>query len=439
MRTRFDTLFFFCYNKYYSVHSVYSALSGEVNLLRAQSQISYSEQTFRALFDRKAVCFLLPFFALCLPMFYWIATDHNFYPDAYYMLHYIYTYKHGFHSRGLIGEIISWFADTVSPELERTVVIFGSFFLIFCASLCIAYALHRTRSDPQRFWSVFFLILFLCLSATGYRFYVGEGKLDQFFWAVLFLAVFLSEFRIGVWFVPPLCLLAVLINPVFLMSCMPIIALALLQKLHDEHGSKKMILICAAAYLGMIALGLFSLISENHLGFETSEEYLRFYGARYTDPSFFTKENFDELYILGIYDYFHPLSDCFRHTFHVYFLESGWPSDVTNTLLVALPIYPIITVFWLHCKKSAGDLLQKLIFLFCALASLLYVLMAVLSWETPRYVACNTDTHLCLLIYFLVHANVSVLKVWEDAKCFCGKHKVSVAVFAMYLSVFFAQ
>ena len=79
------------------------------------------------------LCYLVPFIFLGGYLIYLILNNEMKAPDNYYLIHFLYTYDHGFVARGLAGEVLSWFFETVSDELIKNVLTVFSALLMISA------------------------------------------------------------------------------------------------------------------------------------------------------------------------------------------------------------------------------------------------------------------------------------------------------------------
>ena len=354
---------------------------------------------------------------------------------GYYRIHYLYTYDHGYVARGLVGEVIGWFCDKVTDEVTQNVIFGFSVLLMLAAVLCIGRALNKVRDDAERYRWTLLLLVVICILPFSLRGYYTDIKLDKILWVLTLFAVLLSGSKVGIWFVPVLCALATMVNPVFLFCSMILISIILLQKFYDSHYAAGNGAICLIAYLSMIALGLFGSIMEKHLGFTTPEELLEFYFARDFNGLPFAEEfqRFGEEWIM---DYFYPVGDCFRMAFDIYFKE--WKNNLTvipNTLLYAIPAYIVLTVFWKKVIRTEKNKFQKFIFFLCAISPVVLILPIVLSWESSKYFGNNIMVQLCLIVYYIVQKNESVLAALRAAKQWCREHLLVTTALLAYFAL----
>lgn len=381
-----------------------------------------------------AVFYLVPFLSLGSYLLNLILRGTLHSVDGYYLIHYLYTYDHGFVARGLVGEIISRFYDTVTPEVTKAVVIIFSVLLLISASLCIGKALTKVKDDRERFWWVLTLVIVLCVMPVSFRTYFIDTKLDKMLWALTLFAVYLSDSKSGIWAVPVLCVIATLINPVFLFCSMILIAIILLQKFADSKFSVRNGIICGISYISMIAIGLYGSISEQWLGFKTPDELIQYYFSRNAGG---LPEEYDRFATEWLFDYFEPLKNVFRLAYEIYFVRWGnGVADIFNFVLIAVPAYAVLTVFWIKAIKKEKNRFQKFIFFLCAVSPLILILPIAISWESSKYFSNNIIVQLCLIIFYIVNQNQTVLSVLSEAKIFFKKHLIITAAGILYLAMF---
>lgn len=388
----------------------------------------------KKIYDSKLTAYLVPLISLSIYLIYLIANDRMINVKGYYLIHYLYTFDHGFISRGLVGEIISRFTDIVTPEITQTAVIIFTVMLLVAATLCIGYAINRVKNDSNRLKYVLVLIIVLCILPISFKSYFVDIKLDKILWALTFFAVLISENKVGIWFTPLLCILATTINPVFLFCSMILIAIVLLQLFYDNHYSAKNGIICFVAYASMIAIGIFSAASEKSTGFTSGMEMVEYYFSRYSEPL----SESEKIWLVEecLYDFFEPLDVVLKRSFQVYFIE--WKcgiSFVLNLVFVAVPIYSLLINFWKKASSFEKNKFQKFIFFLCAVSPIVTFLPIILSWESSKYFGNNILVQLCLIVYYVVHNNASVIKALNSFTAGAKKHKLVSAAAIVYLSL----
>ncbi len=384
-------------------------------------------------FSSPIICYLVPFICLGGYLVFCIVANKIPQPNGYYLIHYLYVYDHGFVARGLVGEVISWFAQTVTDELIYNVIIGFSALLMISASLCIGKALTKVRNDEKRLSWILFLIAILCVLPMSFKMYYADMKLDKMLWALTFFAVFLSDRKYGVWFVPILCVLATLINPVFLFCSMILIAIILLQEFYSNRYSLKNGIICGVSYISMIAVGLYGTISEKWIGFDTPEEFIDYYFSRYAGS--LNQSEYNLFATEWLFDYFEPLDKIFETSFRIYFQE--WGNGIIcilNFILIAFPTYILLSIFWKKVIKAETNKLQKFIYFLCAISPVVIIPPVSISWEFSKYFYNNFIMQVCLIIFFIVRENPAILSAVEETIECCKKHIVLTAAVIIYFS-----
>ena len=378
------------------------------------------------------VFYIISLVMLGIPFLYYCVKDLIPTASGYYLIHYVYTFDHGFVSRGLVGEIISWFFDTVTPELIHNILILLSSLLMLSAVLCVGKSLSYVKGDIQKFKCVAFFIFVIYILPVSLEFYYMDIKLDKIVWMLTFVAVFLSDRKYAIWLVPVICVVATMVNPIFLLCSMILVALVLLQEFYSSKYSVKNGAICAISYISMIAMGIYAVVSEKKLGFETPREMVDYYFARYSEPlSDGMYEGFENVWL---YDYFEPIDKVIAKSAVLYLQEYGVDALV-STIFIALPFFAILIWFWHQCIKNEENKFQKLIYFFCMISPVVILPGIILSWEAPKYYANSIMVNLCLLVYFIVKGNPAVLKTIEKMLSSIKEHIVLAILILSYFAM----
>lgn len=356
--------------------------------------------------------------------------------NGYYMIHFLYTYDHGFISRGFIGEVISWFTNNVSDELMSSLLVWFYAFFVFTASLCIGKALNKASEDKETFYPVLALIIVLCLLPTTFRLYYEDMRLDKLTWAVALLATFFACNKKTIFLAVPLCILATLINPLFLFTSMILVSIILLQEFKSSNLSKKNGIICLVAYASMIALGIWAVVSEKMLTFENATEMVNTYYARYSGTQEIDYENFENLWLV---DFFATPKEIINIIIYKYGLAwRGFFDAGVTLLLVFIPLFTLLGIFWKKAAKHTDDKFQKFIFFLCMISPVATLPAIFLSWESQKLFGNNLVVQLCLIVYYIASNNTSVKLALKDVLNFAKKNTIVCAVFVMYCLAVFA-
>ena len=381
------------------------------------------------------LCYLVPFVFLGGYLIYLILNNEMRAPNNYYLIHFLYTYDHGFVARGFVGEVLSWFFETVSDELIKNVLTAFSALLMISAVLCIGKALSKVRDDKHRFWIVAVVAVVICLLPASFRLYYTDIKSDKLLWAITLFAVLLANKKHGVWLVPVLCVIATLVNPVFLFCSMILISIILLQEFYSKGFNTKNGIICAVSYVSMIALGVFAIISEKQLGFSTPAEMVDFYFSRYAGV--LSEDLYNGFLTDALFDYFDPANVVLTKAYQLIFEEWGKGSVcVADFIFLCIPTYTVTVIFWKNCIKQEENKFQKFIFFLCAISPIVIVPAIILSWDSSKYFYNNLIVQLSLLIYFVVQNNNTVMTVIRNACDFLRNHIIIAVNMLFYFASF---
>lgn len=402
-----------------------------------QSKISLKKSQLDSFVHSRVFCYLAPFAVLTAYLIYILAAGKMQTHDDYYVLHHLWNYDRGFISRALVGEIISWFVDTVTPTVIRVVSASGSFLLIVAASLCFGSVLDKTRDNPEIHRNATVLIVFLSVLPFTFKAYLSSVGHDKIFWALALFAVFLSQKKIGIWFTPVLCILATLINPLFLLGCMLLVAIVLLNECYESGFSAKNVIICAVAYIGMIAFGVYSVVGA-YPDFADAREMATYFAARYSEPV--SEAVINDLADNYLMDFFEKKTAdfIFAEQFRLFFI--GWERGTEmlfNALLFSLPAALLLGAFWIRVIKAEEKKFGKFIFFLCGAtmaAALVFTVLA--AWDFAKYIAYSFIVQLGLILYFLAKKNEAVVAVTGKVADFCKNHAAVAAAAVAYVAIF---
>lgn len=352
--------------------------------------------------------YLFPFLIIMMSFVLHVCIKGAHEASGYYLIHYLYTYKHGFIPRGLVGEVLSWFFEKITDQITRDVIILFSVLLIISSSLCIGKALSKSIKNEERFKIVLGIIILICIVPISFRAYFEDMKLDKVLWALSLFAIYLMDTKVGVFLTPFVCVIATLINPVFLFCSMLMVSIAMLYNCVESNFSKKWLILCALSYASMIAIGIYGSISEKHLGFKTAEELIKYYFLRYDGE--LPKTTLDFMAKECMIDYFLPLKEFVKAAFDYYFIEwqNGY-SMIFNLIFVSIPIYCGLTAFWIHTLKTEVNKNKKIIYILCAISPIVQIAPIIMSWETSKYLGNNILVQLCLIVFFIVKGNNTII------------------------------
>ena len=390
------------------------------------------------IFSSAVACYLFPFIVFGGYLFYCILAKLMPHAQGYYLIHYLYTYDHGYISRGLVGEIISWFSDTVSDDLTRWVMTGFSALLMVGMSLCIGKALSKVRFDKEKLSIVLFVAIMIFMIPMPYKFYYMDIKLDKLVWALTLISVSIADTKYGKWVVPFICMIATVVNPIFVFTSMILIAIILLQEFYANGFSAKNGIVCGITYISIIALALLAPISEKWVGFETPAEMVDFYFARYTGSmEDVMYEQFADMWLI---DFFLPIDEIFRTSFAMYFGDFAMGlKSALNAVLLCAPVCAFTGIFWRKVIKAEENKFQKFIYFLCAISPVVIIPPVLLSWELSKLFLNNVFVQAGLIIYFVVKGQPAVVKTCNEIKEFGKKHLIASVSVILYFLCYLAQ
>lgn len=407
------------------------AIKSRVKTVR--ESLSVCKKTLLRITSKPMFFYLLAF--VLISVYYLSVFDKVDAAEGYYLIHYNYNYSRGFVARGLVGQILSMLFDKITPTvIKGTIVVFDSL-LIVSSSLCIGKALNKCRDDHFAFFVVSLAILVLCFCPYTFRYYFADSKLDKLFWALTLFAVYFSDTKHFKWLAPLLCIVAVLVNPVFLFMSNILISLVLLQQFANNRKSVFNGVVCMLTYALLIAIGIYGVISEKWLGFKDAYELMDYYFANYTGE--LTPAYYSEMARMCLCDYFIDYKDVLTQAFQLYFI--GWgngKSVILDTIFVTIPVFIPLTAFWVSVFKAEKDKFQKLIYFFCIISPVVAVPVTIVSWENSKYFSAIFIVQICLLVYFTVHKNEAVINTLLRIKNYFSSHVISLAALAAFYMLY---
>lgn len=381
-------------------------------------------------------CYLAPFTALAAYLIYIIASGKVEFSRGYYELQYLINYDRGYCHRGFVGEIISLFADTVTPGIITGIANFGSVLLLVSASLCFGSVLDKTRDNPDLFKAAAVIIAILCVAPFTFRYLFSGIHHDKFFWALGLLAVYLMQFKKGIYAVPVLCFIATLINVAFLLCSMFLVSISLLYKCYKSGFARKNIIICAVAYLGMIGIFVLGIFTTNNQGFADGYEMIEFYYRRYSEPVMASKAQnlVDGLLV----EYFNDGAvDVVKTLYQLYIVEGNRELVLFfNGVLFSVPLLAGLAAFWIAAIKAEKEKFGKFIFFLCGATLVLIFLSPFLGWSA-RFYFYSYIVQIGLILYFVANKNETVTGLVCKVKNFCKDHIVVSSAVLSYFAIYF--
>ena len=281
------------------------------------------------------------------------------------------------------------------------------------------------------------MLVFLCLMTFTTGTYYYDDRLDKLIWALTLISVFCAGNRLlRCILVPILSLAAMLVNPIFFFTAMPLIAIVMFDKFQKQRYSVPEGVATIGTFTLCGLLGVYASYAQSHLGFASTDEFLDFYFAKSAVPlAPEVRENFKS----WIIEYFADSpADLLRKTYAINGVQwEGRAFTILATLFVAVPILSVALWFWMRTVKNETDKFRKFIFALCPLSLLLLVPAVIISWEAEKYYGSAIFVHLSLLVYFICEKDPAVLTTLEKVKTVVREKPLLLpAFFGCYAAIF---
>ncbi len=384
----------------------------------------------------KVLCYVIPLILSGIALAWYSLTNGLPSVGGYYMIHYLYTYNHGYISRGLVGEVLSLLFDTVSDNIMSWTVFVFSVLYALTFALFSGSILRKCLGDTDRMTFAVLIIAILYASPATFRMYMGDIKLDKLLWVFTFLAMLVFDKKYLFWLAPVFCVIATVVNPVFLFMSMFLISIAMLREFVVSGYSKKYGIICAVSYTLMIAAGLYAVISEKFVGFETPREMVDYYFSRYTGSV--DMIDYDSYETEWLFDYFSTFTEATKKAFQIYFV--GWGNAFKcffNFVFFALPVFSALALFWKKVSFKTDNKIQKFVYFLCAISPLATFPAVLISWEASKYFTCNAVVQMFLIAYFISENDLCVTDTLKEFYDYLRRHFILSASIVAYFAMLF--
>ncbi len=333
--------------------------------------------------------------------------------DSYYFHFFLLDFSHGYMTRGFLGEVVSWFTDTVTGATVLPLVVTFLLLLNLTVSLLLGKLIHSC-SGETKYAVIFISALFVFSPMTFYWLSKNGMQVDLYFFALTLLAILVLRFRGIRFLIPVFCVLATLISVVYPVHCMTLIAIILFY----EFSKKKSFsngLLCFLTYAGIIGVALYAVMTRGDLTFETADELMEYMYSK-IEGTGIELHPLTEYYIA---EYVQPFDEVVKNFIgleiknHIYIIVCG-------LLFVYLPFFAVFTVFWAGCIKRTDDLFMKTVYVFAILAMVLVLAPSIFTGEPGRWTLAGYVIETGLLFYFIYDKNECVCERFSH---FIGKIK----------------
>lgn len=317
----------------------------------------------------------------------------------YYFSFMLFDYSHGYMTRGFVGEVISWFTNSVTEKMAYGIVV-AVFVLL---SLACALLLGRAvRNCDEQFRPIVAAIGFcLVLSPTTFYWLKSNGmQSDLFFYALTMVALLFVKHKYLRWSIPVFASLATLCSVTYSVHCMTLLAIVLLYEFVKEKKKSSGIL-CLLTYGLIIGISVYAVASRSHLAFQNADELYAYISSK-------TNGDLLEETIRYYLDEYFLTFEAAVQKYIALEIKKHWSVLVFGTLFVYVPVAILFAGFWADCLKRCKDVLGKIVFALAIVELLFALVPAIFTGEPGRWLSAGVIVEFGLLLYMLADRNENV-------------------------------
>lgn len=339
------------------------------------------------------------------------------------LLTYLGDYSHGFMPRAFIGEIISWFTNSVSLDVLFNLSFTVCVLLSVAAALLGGYLIKNAENKTAVTAIIAVMVsspIFMPLMASWL------GITDIYLILLTFIAFVFNENKFLRYLIPVIALVCTAIHHAYLFLYMVPIAIALL---YDFFKNKKYIrdgILCGVTYVSLITLGLVTLKTRSASGFASVDEMTDFMISKADFP--LTEEWLQQVV---------P---------NEYFTEVGYIQDnVTSTMtasnllgivLIFTPLFVAFAYGWIKSIKQSEDRSEKFVLSLCLIHPLSTVPAYIFGLNWNRWTSAIITSQCILYLFMLYRKNKSVSDAVKQMTEFLKKHFILVVFYLIYFASF---
>lgn len=339
------------------------------------------------------------------------------------LLTYLGDYSHGFMPRALLGEIITWFSDTVSLE-----ILFILSFTV-CVLLCITSAFlggYLIKHCENRAAVTAIIAVMLGSPIFMPLFASWLGLMDVYLIILTFISFVLNENRFLRYIIPAVAIICTAIHHAYLFLYMVPLAIALL---YDFFKNKKYVrdgILCAVTYVSLIALGLITVKTRKADGFSSTNEMVDFMlnKADFELSREWLQSVVPNEYTTGV-DY---IGENITSTMSV--------SNLLGIVTIFSPILILFAYGWLKAIRHSTDKTEKFTLSLCLIHPLSTVPAYILGLNWNRWTSAIITSQCILYLFMLYRKNESVSASVGKVTEFFKKHFILIVFYIIYTASF---
>ncbi len=339
------------------------------------------------------------------------------------LLTYLGDYSHGYMPRAFLGEIISWFSDTVSLDLLFNL----SFAVCVLLSLAIAilsgHIIKRAENKIAVTGITAIMVsspIFMPLMASWL------GITDIYLILLTLIAFVFNENKFLRYSVPVITLVCVAIHHAYMFLYMVPIAIALL---YDFFKNKKVVrdgILCGVTYVSLIAFALFTVSSRNANGFSSVEEMIAYMIAKADFP-------IEASWLQAIVpnEYFTGVEYLGEHI-----TSKMSVSNLLGLVVILAPVFILFAYGWIKSIRASDTKDQKFVLFLCLIQPLSTIPAYIFGLNWNRWTASIITSQCILYLFMIYRKNESVTSAVNKITDFLKRHFIAVVFYFIYYASF---
>lgn len=327
--------------------------------------------------------------------------------------------RFGFHSRMLIGTVVTFFKSKIGfgDVFALHLIISVIFSLIFV--LAAGFAVRKTDEDLRKY-VIAFTAFYFCTPASFMITYNYTFVLDSFLYIFLLIAIICTIKNKLSFIVPVLCALAMMTHQSFIALCMPALGIIMLYSFHRTRDKKVLIFLILTC---IIVAGLFVKFqfTESDIGFENADkmtDYLQQFAS------------FKINHRLVESEYFLSNKDLFT-----LYIGKDIPASLKRVAVLIISMLPVIIIYeklFIDSIKNSSEKFGKFIFLLSALLPIPAAVVYIMGTDWDRWTAFLLFEQFAVVMIFIFFKDESFIKSFTKMKDFFVIHKALFILIIFY-------
>lgn len=332
---------------------------------------------------------------------------------------YLGDYSHGYMPRAFLGEVLSWFSDTLSVSLLYNLS------YVVCTIMCFAIAVIGGQIIKKAENKVPAIGITAIMVSSPIFMPVMAGWLgitDIYLILLTLVAFAFNENKIMRYLIPAITLLCVAIHHAYMFLYMVPIAIALL---YDFFKNKKYVrdgLLCGVTYASLIAFALFTVSSRNLIGFDSIDDMIAFMKqkAEFDLDAEWLKSIMGNEYFTGV-DY---LSNNVT--------SSMSASNLLGLAVIFAPLFVLFAYGWISAIKTSEKKEEKFVFFLCLIHPLSTIPAYIFGLNWNRWTSAIITSQCILYLFMLYRKNKTVTCIADKTAELFKRNFIPVIFYFIY-------